>query len=726
MFRGCVGLIGLAILLVMPACRRDESEPPVTIDLLQQFPYTVSGQHAPRIELGRAGSEAYLLDGWSAREVLSSGVAVVRGVQRRAAMQFALAEPLDRRLIVRCARIAAHASPPQKVMVRLNQHWLVPIVPQDGFTTFEVLLPAMVQRRGRNVLELSHRGLPRRGPADSRTHDTVAYEWIAIERADGRNDAPFVVWDAARAAALMMPAPAAIDYFVRVPVGAELLAGVANPSPTARVAIAVQREGAREQVLWDRPSASAVHVDLSAYAGAVVKLSLRAQGSGTLQVAAPRIIARRVDAPARPARAAGAAPPVNVILYVVDTLRADHLGCYGYPRPTSPHIDAFARDATLFTRVVGQASWTRPATASILTGLEPHRHGALRLTDHIRADATTLAEVLHAHGYDTAAFVTNVNVSAPFGFGRGFGAFTYLPEEETRPSLHVLSEALNSAAVAWLEAPHASPFFLYLHATDPHAPYTPAPAVARRFYEGTDLPQLAAVSEPLRRLVEDPNLATAENIAYLTALYDGEISTLDANFGAFVTQLQRLGLYDKTLIVLAADHGEEFHEHGGFEHGRTLYEEQLRVPLIMRMTPAFARGARVATLARQIDIMPTILDVAGVPIPDSVQGATLANRSSAQEAFAQTSLSGNEVAALVTDRWKVIRRNGFNRQSFEIYNLDTDGLEEHSLVDSEPVLLGYAQQRIEQWAAGGPPRSVQETKLDSATAERLRMLGYTQ
>ena len=732
--RAGVGVL-LMVLTCASACRRADSSH-VAIDLLQQFPYTSSGKHAPRIDFGKPGAEAYLLHGWSPREVLPSGESVVRGIQRRAALQFVVNEPAERRLIVHCALLSRRAARPQKVMIRLNGRWLVPILPKDGFNDFAVTLPAAAQRPGRNLLEFSHRTLPRRARADFRTLDTVAYEWMAIERDDGRPEAPFVVWDGTTAEALVMPASSQVDFFLRVPAASDLTFETATAGRVAaRLAVVVQSEGKPEQTLWNQPS-SVARIDLGAYAGAVVRLSVRAEGDGMLRLIRPRIVTLGVGPLAGPAPPAGTPTPYNVVLYIVDTLRADHLGRYGYPRPTSPHIDAFAADATLFSNVVAQSSWTRPSTASILTGLFPYTHGAVTITGRLRPGVVTLAEVLQAHGYETAAFITNVNVSGPFGFRRGFQSFTYLPEDEARTSIHVLSNALNDVVFPWLETPHPHPFFLYVHATDPHAPYTPPAALAERFRDG-GAPSLAATDQPLRRLLQDPGLVTTENVAYIRSLYDGEIAFLDANFGRFVEELKRLNLYDHTIIVVTADHGEEFHEHGGFEHGHTLYQEQLRVPLIMRVPSIAEKGTRVPGLVRQVDIMPTLLDTLGVPIPEGVQGTTLRSpagtRPAVHEAFAQTSLGGSvEVTALVTETWKVVQKKTADRRSFELYQLDSDVQESKNTASENPVLLGYAQQAIEQWTAGTAPSgdespsTAAKEPLDKATAERLRILGYTQ
>src|SRR5581483_2923988 len=230
----------------------------------------------------------------------------------------------------------------------------------------------------------------------------------------------------------------------------------------------------------------------------------------------PRITGRTTAAPLTVAPAA--TPGVNVILYVADTLRRDRLGCYGYGKPTSPRIDAFTRGAVVFDDAFAQASWTRPATASLLTGRYPAEHGARSLMSAIRPDVPTLASVLRAAGYDTAAFVTNLNVAGRFGFARDFGEFSYLEERDDSEGVYASAAELDAVALPWVEAHRERPFFLYLHASDVHAPYRPPADLARRFVPAGLQPTITPLT-PLRSLLQRPALAVPDNVAFISALY---------------------------------------------------------------------------------------------------------------------------------------------------------------------------------------------------------------
>jgi len=321
------------------------------------------------------------------------------------------------------------------------------------------------------------------------------------------------------------------------------------------------------------------------------------------------------DAPP-PARFPGA----NVVLVGIDTLRADHLGCYGYSRPTSPRIDALASEGVVFTTAVASAPWTLPSFASILTGLLPSHHRAGEGTPpYVSAlDAThdTLGTVLQRAGYRTASFVSNVWVGRDVGLDRGFDVHAFDPA----PS------ATMDRALVWLSEHSAEPFFLFVHLFDPHAPYTPPPEHARLFsapgYEGpfrTAFPTVWANGAPVMKV--DPTWSAADR-ARIVDLYDGEIHYADSLVGRLLDTLRALGVTERTIVIVVSDHGEEFFDHGQLGHSHTLYDELLLVPLVIRFPSAQHRG-RVTRQVRSMDIFPTILDALGRPLPPGLDATSL-------------------------------------------------------------------------------------------------------
>ena len=330
----------------------------------------------------------------------------------------------------------------------------------------------------------------------------------------------------------------------------------------------------------------------------------------------------------------------NILIYLVDTLRADRLGCYGYSRPTSPNIDAFAAEATLFENAIGQSSWTRASMASLFTGVWPPTHGATGWKHPLPEEFDTLVESLDASGYQTAAFVGNPQLTMRYGFGQGFDKFA---REIKRPSADY-----NDMVAEWLDGlTDDEPWFIYVHTMDPHAPYRPSEPYLSEFAPNDD--QMPSWKPRWKW--------PSEVLPFFSDRYDGEIAQNDSSFGALLGILQERGLYEDALVVFTSDHGEEFKEHGKWRYGENLHAETLNVPLIVRLPRQFS-GRRVLPAVQHIDLMPTILDYVGLEIPDRVQGRSLVGRSElAGEIYSHLFLSGFPLYhSVVVDKWKLIRR----------------------------------------------------------------------
>lgn len=713
------------------ACRGRRGDERRAVDLLALFPFTEAGQTVDRIEPGTVQSTAHLRGGWSAPGPLPTGEPGVWAVSRRATVQLVIANPANGRLLVRCGLLGSGAPPLSLLTVNLNGRRAGMFRVTRELAEHAVLLPASLQRRGPNLIEIMNpwlSDLPR--SRERQLARAVAVSAIRLEGVNSSAGRPALLADAGEPRALLLPAGARVNFFVRLPDAAALAFDVepqaGRASPTLR--ITMQTEGRREEVLWDgsgaRPGA---RIALDARGGSLARLSFDARGDGAVEVASPRLLGtgERRQEPPGPTVSPPSRP--SLLLYLVDTLRADHLGCYGHSLPTSPNIDAFAREAMRFSHVLAQSAWTKPATASILTGLDPPAHGALTLAGRIHPGVVTLAEMLKAHGYRTAAFVTNVNVRGEAGFRAGFDQYHYLPESESRPTLHLRADELNERVFGWLGESTPEPFFLYVHASDPHAPYRPPAAMHERVRPAGNPPPIATAKDPLREVVRHPEARSPEALAWLRSQYDGDIAATDDAFGALLRRLKELGLYDRILIVLSADHGEEFLEHGGFEHGRTLYQEQLRVPLIVRFPGGAPRG-EPAGLARQIDVMPTVLRAVGLPLPAGLHGVPLQpDGEGPVEAFAETSLGGGDMMALTTPEGKVIHTSRRTQSKAEVYDPRHDPAERHDLAAERPILLGYARQSLTQRAVSvsRPPYGQGGDEiLDDETARRLRALGY--
>ena len=288
---------------------------------------------------------------------------------------------------------------------------------------------------------------------------------------------------------------------------------------------------------------------------------------------------------AAPPASSGQQPAPNIILYVVDTLRADSLGCYGNPVVETPTIDRLAAEGTLFEDAVAPSSWTRPSFASLLSGLPPAVHGVHQRRDKLNRSVELLSERLGERGYATAMITTNPNVGRAFGFDQGFDDFIELYSRKKRGVGLVRPRALvtgspeaTERATEWIYAT-SGPFFLVILTIDPHSPYAPPSEFDR--YGGDYAGEVDG--EP--KWINSPELA-AEDKERIRSLYYGEIAFNDDSLGRLLEHLRATGIEDETVVALTADHGEEFWEHGERGHGKTLYEEVVRVPLIVRFPPA--------------------------------------------------------------------------------------------------------------------------------------------
>jgi len=434
----------------------------------------------------------------------------------------------------------------------------------------------------------------------------------------------------------------------------------------------------------------------------------------------------------------------NVLVIVVDTLRADHLPSYGYTTGSTPNLDAFARDAIRFDQAFANASWTRPSFASILTGRYPSSHGVMAKTDALPSALTTLAEAYREQGFYTSGVVTNYNVGPYFNFDQGFDEYNYMPPsfvlgaddsaaklllvqflrqqiEKVRDrvfgvqpgTMYQPAPSVNAEILAGLErAPAGQPWMMFAGYMDPHDPYYAHP------YNGEAYSRAAHPSP------------TPEEADHLRALYDGEITYWDTYFGELVAELQRRGLYDDLTIVITSDHGEEFCEHGGFFHGTTLYDEQVHVPLFVKL-PRGSRGGEVVNhWVQSIDIMPTLLREAGLTVPRGVQGGRLFEGSS--RLFAEESHEGNILQAVRqrqgTEELKLITANEGNPRRLpttELFRVHTDPHELENLA-SNRTLLEQATAALESAATQATQDAVQSEsiQLDDESLCQLCALGY--
>jgi arylsulfatase A-like enzyme len=469
-------------------------------------------------------------------------------------------------------------------------------------------------------------------------------------------------------------------------------------------------------------------------------------------------------APAQPDTSALAAGGrLNLLLITVDTLRADHLGCYGYPRRTSPSVDSLAASGVVFEKAYAQRPKTSPSFASILTGTYPQRHGLRRTREVLPASAYTLAEVLRDAGYSTCGVITNGNLFPEFGFDQGFQSYKYG---------HSGAQEGTEIAMGWLRERPEGPFFLWVHHTDPHTPYKPPEPYADAFLDQVEYGEhpLEVVKHTRlggvhpRYLLEGPL-----DLGYYISQYDGEVAYTDHWVGELLSCVRSLGLGSNTLIVFTADHGESLGDHSYyFDHGLFAYDASARVPLVFSLPGAMGAGVSEREVTESVDIMPTALDVLGVNQPGSCQGESLVGRVTAltdPEATGDGGESGGlayveagyghhtgpgYTFAMTDGKYKLIVRDiswvvrPRHVEQFiytlgalfeggaagdELYDLDVDPGEVSNVIGDRPGEAAQLRADLNAYLdrvkeEGALPPDVEKRALNEETIRSLRALGY--
>lgn len=588
---------------------------------------------------------------------------------------------------------------------------------------------------------------------------------------------------------LVAHAPESMQFDVQLPdrPWLDLAVGTVEDGPvTFRVTARPQgaaddRDGVHVDFTVTRPHRwDPYPVDLSDLAGKAVTLTLQlqAESAGALGFWGSPVV-RSLSAPqADPAaaRAGGQAAkrPHGVILIQADTLRRDHLNIYGHSRETAPFLARMAKEGAQFNHAISQASWTKVSTPSIMTGLYPTTHGVRELNDRLPSSATTLAEVYKAAGYATLSLSSVAFTGQYTNLHQGF------EELHEAGSLPAAGTPLRSKSareyvdrlVSWVERHREAPFFAYLHVFDPHSPYEPYKPYNTKWSDPARMEEHRKQAAAVTKIIEDPfmrNQGLPSRAEVIKAgfdpqqyvqqeldWYDGSIRGMDVEIARLFEQLRRMGLDEQTLVVLTSDHGTEFHEHGRFWHGQSVYGELINVPLIIRWPTRVPAGRAIDDLVQSIDIMPTMLDLSGLEHPAGVQGQSL------QPFLAPAPADGSappgswpgwkprpaiserapnvqdpqadqtrESVSIIDGTWKLvhntIRSPGL--PEFELFDYDKDPLNRQNVAADHPEVVARLAKLIDGWrqmatAARVKPDAETTKALSAEELQRLRSLGY--
>jgi choline-sulfatase len=561
--------------------------------------------------------------------------------------------------------------------------------------------------------------------------------------------------------AIFARAPSSITYEVSVPKNGVMrfATGIAfGKSLTFRVLA-----GTANEQLFSRTTSAADlwedgEIDLSRFAGTNQKITFRTESLAPDAVglwANPLIVSK--DPKSRP----------NILVYVVCTLRPDHMSLYGYDRDTTPYLKKLGSSAVVFDAAHAQAPWTKPSVSSLMTSLHAAAHGLVNDTDTIPKSATTLAEQLRSAGYVTASIVANPFAGRTSGLDRGFDYMLEYPVVQRNRTDTVDrgtdSAAINRAIFPWIERHRDEPFFLFVQSTDPHAPYRPPADEEARFANPAETATFNRDYGKLRDVRAYGGGATvtqaemrAKGVDVETYIkrakerYDAEIAHNDKSIEDLIGKLKNVGALDNTLVVVASDHGEEFWEHGFGAHGHSVYSELIRVALVFWNPRLLPTPRRISEPVQLIDIMPTVLEMVDIKIPDGTQGQSLFPLLKGQPFTRNAPVIASKLAlpkakegggvpenltdsfARIEGRWKFIYRAQAGRahlKQAELYDRNADPGDRNDLAPHQKETTGKLTHQVAEWVDVqkqirkqlGPGGT---SKIDARTLERLRSLGY--
>ncbi len=505
-------------------------------------------------------------------------------------------------------------------------------------------------------------------------------------------------------------------------------------------------------------------IDLGGMAGETVALALEleAEAEGAIGFwGAPALRSRLSPGPGRPR---------GVILVQMDTLRRDHLDAYGHQRPTAPHLERLAAEGVLFRNAFAQAPWTKVSTPSILTSLYPSTHGVREFSDRLPASATTVAEAFRDAGYATLS-LSSVSFTGQYtNLHQGFEELHEAGSLANRggPLSAKTAREQVDRLLDWIERRDGGPFFAFLHVFDPHFPYEPyapydtlwvSPDTRTEHVRQRDEASQRITDEfmkvrqlPSRDEVAASGFDPGAYVAVEAAWYDASIRAMDAEIGRLVERLRAAGLGEEVLLVLTSDHGTEFYEHGGMWHGHSLYGELTDVPLIVHWPRRVAAGRTIDEVVQTIDVMPTLLELAGLPRPAALQGQSLAlfldpaARPAAgggwagwrrRPAFAERYPYAPDLPpprdrtsdALIDGEWKLIQHRTAGAPPYELYDWRRDPLNQTDLAGRHPEVVARLGETLAAWrrsveAARLPADAQAAAALAPEEIERLKSLGY--
>jgi len=564
---------------------------------------------------------------------------------------------------------------------------------------------------GRHLLELAYA----KGRATR-----AAVDWLWLAHAAGQDPpataprtAPIRMGGEPRRA-LLSPTARSYRFYLQVPNAASLVFDIGADNDRT-FTVRARADGLAEQTLFtgaSRGAWSEQRVDLSGLAGKAVALELTTEGApGVAGWAEPEIMVEPASSPTEPPAPHGAKPK-NVIFIMIDTARADAFAAFGKGTAHTPAFDALVPESTRFANAYNNENWTKPSVATLLSGLYPSTHDTKRDDSRLPAAVELLPQRLKANGFKTAGLIANGYISKHFGFKKGWDYYhNYIREGAPTEAEHLYSDA-----AAWLETNKGSPFFLYIQPIDPHVPIVVDSKYTEPYYSGTyDGPLGQEIDHEDQRALSTGKLQpTDDDLKWLRAVYNGEISYHDEQMGLFLDKVRAWGLLENTLLIVTNDHGEELYEYGKVGHGHTLHELMMRAPLLLHYPPLFRPGKVINEIVEQVDLTPTILNALGLPPIPQADGESLLplvqGKPHRRPYYAIMEFLGGRRAVRVGS-WKLMR----DREDWaQLYDVVADPDERTDLLAENPI----AHRMCEVYLGEGLGMPVKKERLQDLTARR--------
>jgi arylsulfatase len=711
----------LAALLLLAGCAPRACSPPEDRRDALRERIAVAGKRYDGVllELGAPQALPHLGEGWSYGEPAPDGSLFRWAVTERSSFRFESDREGTYLGVFECEPFVYPGSPAQWIEVVANGAPLAPFELRPGRERYPVELPLV---RGENRVELRFRyaGEPSRSLREKRRLAAAFFRFeVPFNDVPARAGAFAPIADG-----ILLPAKGSLSFFLEVPPDSRLRlrAGAPDvPAPAgSRVTASLRGEEGdvwSETFTLSRVGSESWERELPSTSATPIELKLEAEGHDL--VIRPELLSTPPD---HEVEAKAEAPsPRSIVVMILDGASAGRLGLYGGDPETTPVLDALGRDSVVFDAAITQAVYTIASIGSLLTGQYPERHQSVSFADRLRDDVVTLPALLSRAGYRTAAFPGNAVVSKTFGLDRGYDEFFPVWERESYTG-H--GDSVVSAFQEWLAAGPSKPFFAYVHFREPHFPYNPPAPFDTRFSPASLYPagiEDTAVVDELNRKAAAGESLSDETLARVRGLYLGNLAYVDSLVGEVLSLLD-----EETIVVVTADHGEALFEHGFLGHNTQLYEESIRIPLLLR-APGFA-PRRVFDLVELIDLTTTLAELAGVET-EHFQGRSLvpalAGRALEKKLAFSRTLWAKPRYSVRSEHYKLIwdSRTGGS----ELYHLERDR-EERTIVRS-PVREGYLKEELFLWYREQERLKAQEPAPDDAILSeedrrRLESLNY--